>query len=381
MNWDSIKSSFQSLANSTYLSNTVLQWIFAALLALGVFIGLLIARRVLIGRGKALARRWHNDAADLFVSIVERTSTLFLLAMAIVIGSLILQFPATVEDGRSVAHPGARVRLVIFVVALAIQAALWSRRLIDYGIKLFINRRLAADGKPDPALVATMGIARFIIMVVVLSIIALLAAQNLGIDVTAMIAGLGIGGIAIALAAQNVLGDLFASLSIVLDKPFVVGDFIVVGDLKGTVEDIGVKTTRLRAVSGEQLICPNAHLLSSQIQNFKRMHERRIMFTIGVTYQTPREKLRAIPRIIREAIERQPQVRFERAHFKAFGPSSLDFEAAYFVLSSDYDTYMNIQQEINFELVDRFAGEGIAFAYPTQTLHLERADAEHVAAL
>ena len=376
MNWDRIKAFFESLASQTFASNTVLQWILASLLALGVFIGLLIVRRVLIGRGKALATQLRSDVADLIVDLLEQTSTLFLIAMAIGIGSVVLQFPTTVIEGRVITHPAANVRLVIFVVALAIQVALWSRRLIDYGIKLFVNRRLTAEGKPDPALAATMGIARYIVMLMVYAIIALLAAQNLGIDVTAMIAGLGIGGIAMALAAQNVLGDLFASLSIVLDKPFVVGDFIVVGETKGTVEDIGIKTTRLRSISGEQLICPNSTLLSSQIQNFKRMHERRIAFSLGVTYQTPLDTLRAIPQMIREAIERQNQVRFDRAHFKSFGPSSLDFEAVYFVLSSDYNAYMNIQQEINLELFARFVKDGIEFAYPTQTVFLQQAEME-----
>jgi small-conductance mechanosensitive channel len=198
----------------------------------------------------------------------------------------------------------------------------------------------------------------------------LLAMENLGIDVTAMIAGLGVGGIAVALAVQNILGDLFGSLSIVLDKPFVVGDFIIVGDKLGTVEKIGLKTTRLRALSGEQLIFSNMDLLSSRIQNFKRMSERRVLFSFGVEHSTPIEQVQRIPGIIREAIESQERTRFDRAHFFKFGESSLDFEAVYFMLVPDYNSFMDVQQKVNFELLRRLKADGVVFAQPVRKLHL-----------
>jgi len=200
----------------------------------------------------------------------------------------------------------------------------------------------------------------------------------MGVDITALIAGLGIGGIAVALALQNVLGDLFASLSIVLDKPFVIGDFIIVDDLLGTVEHIGLKTTRVRSLFGEQLVFSNSDLLNSRIRNYKRMHERRIVFSLGVTYQTPYEKLAAIPDIIREIIELQEQVRFDRAHFKEYGDFALEFEIVYYMLVPDYNAYMDTQQAINLALYERFEKEGISFAYPTQTLYVS---AEQRAAL
>jgi small-conductance mechanosensitive channel len=199
-----------------------------------------------------------------------------------------------------------------------------------------------------------------------------LALDNLGIEVTALIAGLGIGGIAVALATQNILGDLFASLLIVLDKPFVLGDFIVVGDFVGHVEKIGLKTTRLRSLSGEQLVVSNNDLLQSRLRNFKRMIERRVLFTVGVTYDTPLEKLAAVPGMIREIIESQPDVRFDRSHFKEFGSYSLNFETVYFVLSPEFGRYMDRQQAINLAIYDRFAQNEIKFAYPTQTLFLEQ---------
>ena len=202
----------------------------------------------------------------------------------------------------------------------------------------------------------------------------LVALDNFGADVTTLIAGLGVGGIAIALAVQNILGDLFASFSIVLDKPFIIGDFIIVGDHLGTVEYIGLKTTRLRSLSGEQLIFSNTDLLGSRIRNYKRMYERRVVFSVAVVYQTPEEKLAAIPEMIREIVEAQAQIRFDRAHFKDFGAYALNFEVVYWILSPDYNLYMDIQQTINLAIFRQFNETGIAFAYPSQTLFLDRTE-------
>ena len=218
----------------------------------------------------------------------------------------------------------------------------------------------------------TMNALSFLGRIALWAIVLLLILDNLGVDVTALVAGLGIGGIAIALAVQNVLSDLFASLSIVLDKPFIPGDFVVVGDMAGSVEHIGIKTTRIRSISGEQLIFSNTDLLGSRIRNFGRMRERRVVFSLGVTYQTPADKLERIPGIIREAIEGQEQVRFDRSHFASYGDSALNFETVYYVGSSDYATHMDILQSVNLAVYRRFATEGIEFAYPTQTLFVEK---------
>jgi small-conductance mechanosensitive channel len=204
------------------------------------------------------------------------------------------------------------------------------------------------------------------------SVVLLLVLDNMGINITALVAGLGVGGIAVALAVQSILGDLFASLSIVLDKPFVVGDFLIIDDYMGSVEHVGLKTTRLRSLTGEQLVLSNTDLLSSRIRNYGRMQERRALFTLGVTYQTPRDKLRQIPEIIREAIEASEKTRFDRSHFKSYGAYSLDFETVYYVLEPDYALYMDIQQAVNLAIHERFEAEGIEFAFPTQTLFVER---------
>ena len=239
------------------------------------------------------------------------------------------------------------------------------------GIRAYVATYTDRKITDDPASVTTIRALGFLATAVVWAAVFLVALDNLGVRVTAMVAGLGIGGVAIALAVQNILGDLFASLSIILDKPFVYGDFISVGDMSGTVEKVGLKTTRIRSISGEQLIFSNSDLLQSRVRNYKRMMERRVVFSIGVVYRTTREQLEAIPGIIRDAIEALPQLRFDRAHFKTFGPSSLDVEVVYYVLSPDFSIYMDRQQAINLTILDRFNDAGIDFAFPTSTVLIE----------
>jgi len=259
----------------------------------------------------------------------------------------------------------------IGAAAFVLQAAAWA----NVAITAVIRRRIRETVEEDPAEATTMAALGFLIRLALWSVLLLAAAANLGVEIGPLLTGLGVGGVAVALAVQNVLGDLFASLSIVLDKPFVIGDFIVVDDLAGTIENVGLKTTRVRSLSGEQLIYSNSDLLRSRIRNYKRMYERRIPFTIGVTYQTPRSLLEKIPSIIRESVEAQEHARFDRSHFKSFGGSSLDFETVYWVTSPDYGVYMDTQQAINLAIHRRFEDDGIEFAYPTQTLFLERTEA------
>jgi small-conductance mechanosensitive channel len=187
--------------------------------------------------------------------------------------------------------------------------------------------------------------------------------------VNAVIAGLGVGGVAVALAAQTILGDLFNYFVIIFDRPFVEGDFIVVDELKGEIEKIGIKSTRIRSIDGEMLIISNSNLMGSRIRNFKRMERRRAAFSIGVTYQTSPEVMARIPGMIRQIVESIPLAALDRAHFKSFADSSLIFETVYFVLDREYTVYMDIQQQINIEIMKKFADEKIEFAYPTQTVY------------
>ena len=200
--------------------------------------------------------------------------------------------------------------------------------------------------------------------------------DNLGFKISAVVAGLGIGGIAVALAAQTVLGDLFSYFTIFFDRPFEVGDFIVIDDFLGTVEYIGIKTTRLRSLSGEQLIFSNTDLTSSRLRNYKRMENRRVVFQLGVTYQTKTEQLREIPEIIAHIIKKSDNTVFDRAHFSSYGDFSLNFETVYYVKSRDYNIYMDTQQTINLLIYRQFAEEGIEFAYPTQTLFFDKSTTE-----
>jgi small-conductance mechanosensitive channel len=262
------------------------------------------------------------------------------------------------------------VRVVhdVAVVAFFLQVGLWAACLIE----IWISGTRKHARETNPAALTSFGAISFIVRVAAWALVALLAFENLGVNVSALVAGLGIGGIAIGLALQNILGDLFASLSIVLDKPFVVGDFIIVDDFMGTVDSIGVKTTRVRSLGGELLVFANGDLTRSRLRNYKRMAERRVLFGFGVRYETTPEQVEAIPGIVKEIIQAQPRTRFDRAHFKGFGASSLDFEVVYWVLTPDYNPYMDIQQAINLALMRRLAERHVDFAFPSQTLYFDK---------
>jgi small-conductance mechanosensitive channel len=342
------------------LGNSVLVWattIAAFLLAWSV---LATARRAL---RKRLAKVGENAPATLQIAhhVVAATSSWFLMFLALLIAS---RFPQST-------HWTDTLIPRVVTIALLVQVGLWG----STALTTFIGLRREQQLTEDPGAVAALDLLGFVLRLVVWVAVLLVMLDNLGVNITALVAGLGVGGIAVALAAQNILGDLFASLSIVFDKPFVVGDFLVIGEFLGTAEHVGLKTTRVRSLSGEQLIFANADLLNSRIRNYGRMFERRIVFSVGVTYQTPADKLKRIPTMIRTAIENQEPIRFDRAHFQSFGDSALLFETVYYVLSPDYNKYMDIQQNINLTLYEQFAAEGIEFAYPTQTVFVEGAAA------
>ena len=254
------------------------------------------------------------------------------------------------------------------MIATLLQLGLW----LSAGVLKSIDVKRRRQLKEHPDGVAAMDILSFIARVAIWSFVLLAVLDNIGVNITTLIAGLGVGGIAVALAAQNILSDLFASLSIVLDKPFVVGDFLIIGDFQGAVEKVGIKTTRLRSLWGEQLVFSNNDLLSSRIRNYGRMNERRVAFSLGVTYQTPADKLAKIPEMIRRAVDAQADTRFDRAHFQKYGDFALIFEIVYYVLSADYNQYMDIQQSINLKIYADFEANGIEFAYPTQTIYVNR---------
>ena len=347
-------------AEATFYGNTIANWLVAAGVTVAVLFVLFAIRGLAARRLRRRAEASDTDFAEalgIAAGLVRRIAWPFLTIVAIEAGAYFLVLP-----DKAVAILDAALVIVVFL-----QLAL----ICSYGLVTWANSYV--QKKADRTVKTTFGAVRFLGQVAIWSLAGLLVLDNLGIDITALVAGLGIGGIAVAFALQSILGDIFASISIILDKPFEVGDFIIVGDLMGTVEYVGVKTTRLRSLSGEQIVMSNSDLLQSRIRNYKRMNERRVTFSLGVTYQTPPEKLETVPGIIREAIEGQDKTRFDRAHFSSFGDFALVFEVVYYMLEPDYNLMMDTQQAINLDLFRRFAEDGIEFAYPTQTIHLDPA--------
>lgn len=349
-----------SFLDSAFYGNPVKDWLIAG----GLVLVALLLLRLLIGfaarRLTAVSERTRTSLDDLIARLLTKTKLLFLFLIAVFLASLTLDLPALV----------ALILRRVAMIALVLQGAIWTTE----GVNFLLNRYRLERLEEDASAVTTMTALGFVAKVAVWTIALLLILDNFGIEVTALVTGLGIGGIAVALAVQSILGDLFASLAIVLDKPFVIGDFLKVDEYLGNVEYIGLKTTRIRSLSGEQVILSNSDLLSSRVRNFGRMYERRVVFTIGVTYQTPRQKLERIPEILREAVEGQESTRLDRTHWKGYGDSSLDFETVYFVTAPEYVLYMDIQQAINLAIHRRFEEEGIEFAYPTRTVFVHRAE-------
>jgi small-conductance mechanosensitive channel len=318
---------------------------------------------------RGLVRRHHKrmlatervELMEMPLEVLSRTTTLFLLAVSLFIG-----LQALTISGNTHHALDATITVVLFW-----QAGVWA----SAAVTAWLERKRKGQLASDRAAASSIGVVAFIARAVIWMMVVLLALENLGVNITTLVAGLGVGGIAVALALQNILGDLFASLSITFDQPFFVGDFVIVDSFMGSVEHIGIKSTRLRSLTGEQIVMANADLLKSRLRNYGRMTERRVLFTIGVTYDTPAEKLERIPGIIRKIIQSQEGTRFDRSHFANHGAFSLDFETVYYVLSADYNRHMDIQQEIRLRLHREFDQLGVEFAYPTQRLIFERAAA------
>jgi small-conductance mechanosensitive channel len=328
--------------------------ILAFLLTIGIKLLLVIVSKYLRILTKKTTSAWDDVAVDLLDGLKKWILFIFILYF------LIKFFQPVGNENNFL--------MISFVAAWAIQGAIWGL----YLIKNWRQRVLDKIIKKDQSSSAALGLLYTVIQVVFLSFILLLGLSNIGIDISALVTGLGVGGIAVALAAQNVLGDLLASLSIVLDKPFVIGDFIIAGDEKGTVEHIGIKTTRLRSLSGEQIILSNKDLLESRVKNYKRMLERRVVMKFGVVYSTPAEVLEKIPNWVKQFVEKYEVLRFDRCHFDTFAESSLDFELVFHVLSSEFNIFMDFKQLILLDIFRKFSDEGIDFAFPTQSIFIEK---------
>ena len=345
----------QEFLDQTFFHNSVQQYLtVAAVLILGLLV-IRIFRHYLLKRLCRWADKTETDIDDFIVRGVRKQILPIVHLGLLYIGVNILTLPATLGK-------------IIDVALLALMAIIGTALISS--VVLFVFRKYWKKRGTDEANEQVSKWIIILVKILIWSIAIILFLDNIGVQITSLVAGLGVGGVAIAFAAQSILTDIFCFFTILFDRPFENGDFIISGDHMGTVEHIGIKTTRLRALSGEQLVFSNADLTGSRIRNYKSMEQRRIVFTLGVTYDTPYEKLKSIPDMIRGIIESVPDTSFSRSHFSSYGAYSLNFETVYFIMSSDYDLYMNVQQEIYFRIHRAFEENEIEFAFPTQTLHL-----------
>lgn len=320
--------------------------------------------RLLANRLRALSRRTQTTLDDGLVSVLEHTSGPLVALAGLLVGLSMLPLDARWQ---------ARVDQVWFAL-VALQLGLWLQQALS---QVLAAHQLRHGG--GTALSASATLLGWALRATLWAVVVLAVLSNLGVNITAFIASLGIGGIALALAVQNILGDIFASLAIAVDKPFEVGDSVTVGDVTGTVERVGLKTTRIRSLGGEQIVMSNAELLKRTVANFKRLQTRRVLFSFGITYEASADEVAAVPPLVRELIEADPKLEFARAHFKGFGDNSLDFEVVYRVQDSDYDVYMDRQQALYLSLMRALKQRGIKLAFPANTVNVVGLNAQGVA--
>ena len=343
-----------SFITQLFYQNPIENWLIALLTAFIAFLILMGVGKILISQLRKYVIKSNAPLNDVFVSVVQSTKKFFLVVTSIFIASQTLNLSIKVHDFIQ----------IIFQVILILQIGFWIDSFVTEYAKIKSN-----DSSNKTALNSLGVIVRLIVWVIVI----LLALDNLpNVKITSLITSLGIAGIAVGLAVQKILEDLFASMSISLDQPFQIGDTIDIDGIVGTIEHIGLKSTRIRALTGEQIIMSNSNLLDLPIHNLQRMENRLVSMNLSITYQVKPETLRRIPEMIKEIVEQEEGVRFERAHFKNFGDSGLMIEVIYWIESADYAVYMDKKQNVNLKIFEKFSQEGIEFAYPTQTVFIEK---------
>jgi small-conductance mechanosensitive channel len=346
------------LSVQVFYGNSIADWAVAGLVAVSVWLGLSIVRRFIVARSKHSKVSGRPAPVRLIFHLLAHSRQFLIVALAIYVGQEDLVFPPKLEHFVDSA----------VVMAILLQMGLWAVRALKFYLELKELER-----GPDRGFAGSLGIINFVAQMLIWSLLGLVALENVGINITALLAGLGVGGVAVALALQNVLGDLFASLSIALDKPFVVGDRLNIDTFSGVVERIGIKTTRLRSDAGEQIILSNADLLKSRVRNYGRAPELRALATIRVPYGTARETLHAIPKLMESIVREQANARFERCHLKALESAWLEFELSFFVQQPRINSLLDLQQAVNFRIIDEFRRLGVEFAYPTQRVVVDAA--------
>jgi small-conductance mechanosensitive channel len=342
------------LSETNLLGMSLLDWHLLLGLSAGIAAGLIALKAALVKLLRDPGPSAGKTGLVVIVAMVHSTRPFFLAVMAVFVTEHFLALP-----------PSPRVFFrYLGLIGMLYQAGHWVLALAG----TFLRHQ--AEKKADRRAItfAAMPGIRVVLACIVWTLLGLVALDQIGVEVTALLTGLGIGGIAIALAIQKALGDLLAYVSIVADEPFRPGDELSIDDIRGIVQSVGLRSTRLISITGEQIVLPNSDVLAARIRNFGRMELRRAVLAFGVEYQTPSEKLEAIPQIVREIIEPMEGVRLDRVHFKSYGPYSLNFEAVYAVMSPELGRFMNVQQQVNLELLRRFTERDIRFAFPTQTL-------------
>lgn len=336
--------------------NSIVDWLIAVVVAVAVWSGLSLLKRLLAARAAELSTARLSAPLRLIFYLLGYTRQLSFFAMAVYAGQENLTFQPKVQH----------VITNSVLTLILLQIGVWAGRSIRFYLEIKERER-----GPDRVFAGSLDIINFVARILIWSLLTLVALDNFGVNITALLAGLGVGGVAVALALQNILGDLFASLSIALDKPFVVGDNLNIDTYTGTVEHIGIKTTRLRSETGEQIILSNADILKSRVRNYGRMPEQRILTTLRVTYGTPGEKLAEIPKLLEDIVRAQPNARFDRCHLKTLGESSLLFELSYFTQQPKLNPLMDLQQTVNFRILAEFERQGIDLAFPTQRVLMD----------
>jgi len=352
--------SLTGLATYSIAGIIVEDLIISAAVFLAVMAGLRVFEKVVVLRLRKLSQRTKTDVDDLIIEIIDGVGWPAYFLIALVSALQFVLAPPLVE----------RALHYLTLIVMGYYGVKAMQRLIDYGAKKVVASRQEGEQVEDIAVVHLFStVAKVILWAAAL----LLLLSNFGFNVSTLVAGLGVGGIAIAFALQNILVDIFASLSIYLDKPFQPGDFIVFGAEKGTVKHIGIKTTRLETPEGDELVVSNKNLTEALVHNHKKMERRRAVFSVGVVYETPLAKVKRIASILKEIVSSQPGTELARVHLKQLGDFSLNFEIVYHISGNDYNSYLDIQQTINLAILERFGKEKIKLAYPTQALLVRKA--------
>ncbi len=349
------------LKNFQLFNNSGWDYIQALLCFLGVIIIFNIFKLIILVRVKALAERTRRSIDDFIIKIIKELKPHFYLIIAFYIAIE----PLNLND------LFGKIIFSLFIIVLIFQVVLVVQQVVDYILekKILKNIEGADDAKNKKAVIKLLS---QMVKIILWMTGFLMILSNLGVNVTSLVAGLGIGGIAIAFALQGILKDLFASFSIFLDQPFKVGDYVKIGTDSGTIKRIGIKTSRIQTLSGEELILANIDITSSRVRNFSRMKKRRVKYDIGVVYGTSSKKIEEIPKIIEEIVKKEKDTTFGRVRFTTFGEFALIFEVLYHINSSDFDLYLKINEKINLGIYEEFEKKKIKFAYPTQTLHINK---------